>query len=270
MSSRSVVLLLSILTLAGCKKADPAEQRKLLASEDPKQREKAAAEMKKLYASDPKSIGDEGPEVWAEKLKKLPTMTTEEKKAVLKTPIDPRPVGAVQTYRLDDFYTTVVTRDSEKNLVSASPAKKDPIFMTVKPAAGFTGTWTTYYVTGVPHLVEDYSAGKLTHMREMFDTGELRREADMVPAAKDGKPVMNGVVVTRFKDGKPEVEETYERGSLNGPRKEMYPNGKVRQEEVHRMGELDGWVKHYRDNGTEEWCIRYDKGKELERGCPAK
>lgn len=270
MRSRAVVLglfLVAVLGSAACKKVEPAEQKALLASEDPKKREGAAEELRKLYTKDPKALGDLGKETWTERVKNLPSEDAARQRELLKQPVSPK---GVADYRLDDFWTVTVRRDATMKVVAAEGPTRNVAFVDVKPGAGFTGTWTTYYVTGVPHTVDDYADGKLKHTREMFDTGSLRREAEMVQSAIAGTAVPHGTVVTRYPDGKPETEEVFDHGVLSGVRKQFYPSGKLRLEGPYRDGALDGTLINYREDGSQEWCIIYDKGREVNRGCPPK
>lgn len=269
MRSRTALLFAftTLLGLSACKKVDPVEQRKLLASPDPKVRASAAEEIQKLYKKDPKSVGDVGIEEWEGRVKALPDASEEERKKLLATPVTPK---SISEYRLDDFWTFPVKRDDNQRIIGAGPPTHKIAAVEVPPPDGYTGTWTTYYAHGLPHETDDYVSGKLTHKREMFELGTLKRDATMVEGAKPGTAVMNGLVITHYQDGKPEIEETYDKGVLNGPRKLYYPSGKVKQEGIYSKGELDGWLKNLREDGTEEWCILYDKGREVNRGCPLK
>lgn len=268
MRSGAVVVGFSILALLACKKVDPAEQRKLLASPDQKQRDQAAEALRKLYKADPKSAGETPVETWTAKVAALPDAAEAQQKALLATPLT---ATSLDDYRLDDYWAFSVKRDaSRKKIVSVTPPFRSIAFVPVKPPDGFTGTWITYYVNGNVRENDEYAGGKLQHMKEMFDTGLPRREGNMTEGAKPGTSVPSGLVVTRYEDGRPEIEESYERGRLNGPRKLYYPSGKLKQEGSFVDGNPDGLLRNFREDGSDEWCIYYDKGREVDRACPIK
>lgn len=262
MRSRAVLLL---LVLFACKNADPVEQKKLLSSPDPKQREKAAETLQSLYKKDPKAVGDVGIEEWEGRVKALPSASQEEKSRLLAQPVTPK---SITDYRLDDFWVFSVKRDNEQTIVGTTPPTHSVAFFDVKPPNDYSGTWTTYYAHGLPHETDDYASGKLTRVREFYDNGKPKREAAMVEGKTPGSAVMTGPVITKFPDGKTQIEEVYDRGVLNGPRKLYYPSGKLNQEGTYAKGELNGPLRNYRQDGSEEWCILYDKGREVDRVCP--
>lgn len=269
MRSRPLFLVPLALALAlavvACKKpVDVVEQRKLLASEDPKVREQAAGVMKKLYADDPKAAGDPGEAYWAERVQKLPSMAEAEQKQILNQEIVSPQEGATGRYRLDDYWTTSVTHDASNKVTSASKPVHDPAVVTAKPPAGYAGSWVMYYVNGAVHETDEYAGGILKRVHEVYDDGKPRREAKY----EDGK--LHGQQLTYFPDGKVETDEMYEQGVPNGPRKVYFPTGAPRLDGAFVMGKTDGWLKSYRPDGSEEWCILYDKGREVERGCRPK
>lgn len=267
MRAAFVLVAVGALALTACK-FDPAGARQKLASPDPAVRAKAAEALRSAYATDPALVGDHGASYWAERLKRVPGSSDSEVGRILEgAKVLPGSEGGggghSVTFRLDDFWlaTTGQSDRGDERFFSAGPPRRFVVHVDVAPPPGFTGTWTTYYVNGAVHTAVEMDHGHTTRTREMHDNGQLRVAAVYVDGLREGH------VVTSFADGKPEWDQTYAKGELDGEERWYWDSGKLREARRWKNGKQDGRMKIYGESGALWGCVEHRDGVEVGRSC---
>ncbi len=267
MMRRVALVVVGFVSLAGCRR-DPASARQKLASPDPAERAKAAEALRSAYAKDPVALGDHGASHWAERLKRVPGKTDDEVRDILAgATILPGSEGGgggrSVTFRLDDFWLATMGQSDrgDGRYFSAGPARRFVVHVDVQPPAGFTGTWTTYYVNGAVYASTEIDHGRVMRARQQHDNGQVRVESVYVDGAREGH------VVTYFADGKPEWDQNYAKGELVGEERWYWENGKLREARRWKNGKQDGRMKVYGEDGSLRHCIEHRDGVEVGRSC---
>jgi hypothetical protein len=233
---RLSLLSLVCLVLGGCSRS-PAEARRALASADPAERQKAAAALQAMYAKAPSSVGDHGEAYWAERLANARGKKTDEAVAILEgAKLSGGAAGGggeTLTARLDDFWVATLGRSTRGDAVVFETGKprRNVIDVEVERPAGFTGTWTTYYVHGAVYATMELRGGVPQRARQLYEGGQLRVETPFV----DGKA--DGAVATRSPNGTLEREEVWSKGKQVSERS-FYPSGRVELETTYTDGHV--------------------------------
>ena len=261
--------LLPLLFLLGCKRGpDANEARTMLASPDEQTRQIGATALQKIYARDPRALGDHGEAYWVLRLKGLPNASEAETLRILDGAkaegSEGGGGGSTRHYQLDDFWATDLYNDDRRGrTMSYEPPRRRVVHVYVERPPGFTGTWNTYFVNGAVHDALELDHGILTRNRAYHENGHLQLEYLYV----DG--LVEGTFITRFADGKTQFEETFAKGKQVGVHKWFYESGKLRQEDHWADAKLDGRLTNYAESGAVTSCADYRAGVEIGRDCDA-
>lgn len=248
---------LLLLIVAGCRR-DPEAERRALASPDPAERARAATALQAMYARDPTALGDHGEAAWTARLAKARGKTTAEAVAILggaklsggEAGGGGESVGA----RLDDFWVTTLGRSTRGDDVvfETGTPRRAVLDVPAPRPAGFSGTWTTYYVHGAVREKLEVRAGVPARGRTFYETGQLWSEIVYV----DGKA--NGTVITWSPTGAPEREATWSLGQQVSERT-LYPSGKVEYSWTYAGGRLDR-QRRFLESGAMVSCQVFVRG----------
>jgi hypothetical protein len=263
---RRSLLLLSLAALMSCGPSAP-EARRMLESSDPLKRQAGASALQRMYARDPKAIGDHGEGYWVERCARVRGKTASEAGEILGHPQisggEGGGGGVNETYRLDSFWMTNVGRSTrgDDTIFAIDPPRRVVVHVDLEPPAKFTGTWTTYYVNGAVYEAAELDGGVYRRDRVFHDNGKVHYDNAFV----DGK--IDGVVVYRDVDGTPEWERTFSKGKQIGLDKQFYPSGKLKQEAHYADGKLDGALKSFSESGAVTYCQSWEAGTQVDGGC---
>lgn len=266
----SLPLSLALVLVAGCR-FDAAEARLALASREPEKRGEGARALQQAYAKDRLSLRDHGDAYWALRLERVRGLPAGRALGDLGV-FGPMPIGgegggggASEHYRLDDFWTTTLHRDTRADTILGHEGPmRDVAHVDVQRPVRFTGAWKTYYVNGSLYEDVEFEGGVLRRDRVYHDSGRLRYER----VYEDG--LLEGTVVTRYADGSPEWEDTYARGKQVGVQRWFYPSGKVRQEAHYVDDKVQGRMQNFAESGAVTFCAEYRAGMQVDAGCGAR
>ncbi len=120
--------------------------------------------------------------------------------------------------------------------------------------------WTYFYDNGkvastIPYLdgekqgvSKHYSYDGQLILEKMYNAGDII--SYRLPASNDWIEFYgNGVILAKFPDGKPALEENFKNGKLMGIAKAYYPNGKMFFERRYWYGDFEGQQTYYHSDG---------------------
>jgi hypothetical protein len=235
-----------------------------LESSDQAVRDKAAAALRSALA-DPKQMArlDRGKGYWEERLRNQLRngMSIDEVATTLgatKTGGGSSGGSTTMGFRLDNFWTVAAffsSRVRPEKLFKVGEVTRNITRVWVKPPANYTGTWTTYFVTGARSRKRKLQNGVLLREHSYYDNGQLISDTTYV----NGKP--DGEVRSFHRNGKKSSVIHWKNGVRDGKVTHWFDNGDLESDRTFVKGKIHGvWIQRTRDGRKTEF--HYDHGKE--------
>lgn len=236
-----------------------------LADVDSDVRSNAAAELRKLLASDVGArTNNHGRFYWQELVDQIkPEMTHDEVRRLLPSVDDNFPElwsggGGSKQWRLDDYWTVNVYYYGDPIRVHEMRPSLHHRVRTVGATLpkDFTGTWTTYHVNGQKAHEANYKNGKRDGASTSFhDNGRKSFEQHYVNG------VCSGPDRGWYADGAVAYEGKYVDGKQDGRWTHWSEDGRLRSRREMRAGEYHGINTSWHENGQKIDESTYRNGK---------
>lgn len=259
----ATIVLSAISTSASAQDATVKALIEKLSNTDSDVRATAAAELRKLLASDAGArANNHGRLYWNERLNQVkPGMTHDEVKHLL----PPADNSIAETWsgtgnrhwRLDDYWTVTVHYYYPDSVHEMRPSlDRRARAVGAQPSANFTGTWTTYHVNGQKSHEVNYKNGKYDGAFTAYhDNGRKAVEQHYVNGT------CSGADRGWYADGAPAYEGNYVDGKQNGTWTHWSEDGRLQSRYQMRAGEYHGINTAWHENGQKRYESTYQKGK---------
>ncbi len=267
-----------------------------LKSPDSGTRAAAAAELRRLVAKYPSgtvylSRPGDGGAAWRAKVRRIGLGTPRDESLKLLPPA-PGHSGegglaegqhTYASYRLDRHWWVRVCYHNDGHVVRRPELLRSTEVIDVRPPDGFTGVWTTWYVTGRKARDDRYAAGKLDGVQTRYhDNGTKEQEQHYAAGVAhgpstgwypDGRPEhayhyrdgKQDGTCTRWYEGGGKLDETaYVAGRHHGRQTYWYPSGQVSLINDYDHGVLHGTGAAWGEDGVQHFKRRYVKGAIVE------
>jgi hypothetical protein len=236
-----------------------------LSDTDSAVRANAAAELRKLLASDAGArTNNHGRLYWEERLTKVkPGMKHEEVERLLPPAddsISEHWSGGTgnRGWRLDDYWTVVVHYNYPDSVHEMRPSlHRRAQAVGAEPPPNFTGTWTTYHVNGERASELSYKNEKSDGTFTSFhDNGRKSVEQHYANGT------CSGADRGWYADGAPAYEGNYVEGKQDGTWTHWSEDGRLRSRYEMRAGVYHGVNISWHENGQKHYESTYRKGKQ--------
>ena len=119
------------------------------------------------------------------------------------------------------------------------------------------GEWRTYNLRGTVIRTQQYQNDSLNGLSRDYwiDGKTIMEEREFFKGSS------KYIVRTFYKSGKPEAEQSYENGFVNGFSKKYYENGKLSENITIKGGTPDGPAKRYYEDGTIKEEVTFAHGQ---------